>query len=539
MRCTLLLAALLGCSANQVAPPVDGGQVAPRCSGSVTCDGLLLRACRDGEVGEQIGDCESEGACSSGRCMSTTCMLAERDRSSFAAGCLFYTAEVDNVDSDADLATSFLVTNPGGASAMAVLQRRGTSEPWVAVAEASIAAGKSARLLAPPGFKIAGSGPRPAAALRVSSDRPVTVEQIESDDSDENALSSGGTLLLPIHVLGSHYLVMTYPQVETAAVAATGGGAGGAGRLIIVGTQAGTGVTIKASTSAVVGLSAPDAGFETTLGDGDVLQAWTDGDGVDLSGSEIVTTHPVAVFSGNIATTYGKTAPGIHSPDMAHEQMPPVYAWSLKYVAAALPPQAGVCDPLIGPPGTSVWRLLAANAHTNVRFMGPDGVPPVHEDLTMVAGQVLEVYATSDFVVTSSEPLLMTQGIDCEPSLSLAVSADQLLADVSFAVLPSFDQMVAIARVHSALVPSDHAHDVPVLLDGELVDDTLFSPAGGGYEVARVLLSPCLGEQVCTHRLVGSFGMTLRGMDVLASYALTAPAWMGCNDPFFDSSCVP
>jgi hypothetical protein len=157
----------------------------------------------------------------------------------------------------------------------------------------------------------------------------------------------------------------------------------------------------------------------------------------------------------------------------------------------------------------------------------------------MVAGQVLEVYATSDFVVTSSEVLLMTQGIDCEPSLSLAVSADKLLADVSFAVLPSFDQMVAIVRVHSTLVLSDHAHDVPVLLDGEPIDDALFSPAGGGYEVARVLLPPCLGEQVCTHRLVGSFGMTLRGMDVLASYALTAPAWEGCNDLLFDSSCVP
>ena len=54
----------------------------------------------------------------------------------------------------------------------------------------------------------------------------------------------------------------------------------------------------------------------------------------------------------------------------------------------------------------------------------------------MAAGEVLELIATGDFVVTSSEPLLMTQGIDCEPSLSLAISADKLLDDLTFAVLP-------------------------------------------------------------------------------------------------------
>ncbi len=434
------------------------------------------------------------------------------------------------------LPTSFLVTNPGLEPAVAVLQQPGAGGTWMPITQAPIAAGKSARLVVPAGLEVVPSGVRVGAALRVSSNQPVTVQQIQSDDSGENAQSSGGTMLLPVHVLGSHYLVMTYRQVDTAAVSGADS-AGGAGRMIIVGTQAGTGVIVRPSTSAVVGLPDGGAQAEFMIGDGDVFQAWTDGDGVDLSGSEIVTTHPVAVFSGNIATTYGKTAPGIHSADMAHEQMPPVYAWSLKYVAAALPPQAGVCDPLIGPPGTSVWRLLAANDLTDVEFTGPDGVPPVHENLRMSAGQVLEVYATGDFVVTASQALLMTQGIDCEPSLSLAISADQLLQDVSFAVLPSFDQMVAIARERSEPVPFELEQNEPVLLDGEPVDDALFAPAGGGYEVARVLLPTCL-ESVCTHRLVGRFGMTLRGMDVLASYALTAPAWMGCHDEY-DSSCIP
>ena len=75
-----------------------------------------------------------------------------------------------------------------------------------------------------------------------------------------------------------------------------------------------------------------------------------------------------------MTTTYGRTADDIHSPDMAHEQMPPVFAWSYKYVAAALPPQAGACDTLLGQPGASVWRLLAASdRHSHVDIVGPSG----------------------------------------------------------------------------------------------------------------------------------------------------------------------
>jgi hypothetical protein len=76
-----------------------------------------------------------------------------------------------------------------------------------------------------------------------------------------------------------------------------------------------------------------------------------------------------------------------------------------------------------------------------------------------------------------------------------------------------------------------------VTLDGTSLPGTMFSPAGNGYEVARLPL-PCLGsEQVCPHRLQGKFGMTMRGMDVLASYALTVPAWSGCHDSI-DLTCV-
>jgi len=522
----LSLAPLLACGDGGSAAPIDAGGTGAPCLGAQVCDGRVLRACTDGHVGERIKDCGSAGMCSLGRCTSSACATVEGDKNGFT-GCVFYTVEVNNVASDANAATSFLVTNPGGETADVKLERLG-GKTWTSAGTATIGAGEAARLSIA-SLQIEKSGGPWDGGLRLTATQPVTVAQIQSDDGNHDALSSGGTMLLPVQVLGRRHLVMAYPQKQTAAIAATPESTGGAGRLIVVGTQAGTEVILRvsANASAVVAGSLPslEPGEEYDhffLGEGEVFQVWSGGDDQDLSGTEIKTSQPVAVFSGNITTTYGLTGVDVQSPDMVHEQMPPTTQWSFKYVAAALPPQANTCDTLLGQPGASLWRIMAANDDTELKFISPDPSRPVHADTTMKAGEVIEVMAGVDFVVEATNwPVLMTQGIDCEPSLSLAISADKLMdgEDVTFSVLPAFDQMVAIARPQNE----------PVWLDRELIDDGWF-PAGGGYEVARVLLPTCPPSKLlCTHRLQGRFGMTLRGMDVLASYALTAPSWKGCT----------
>jgi hypothetical protein len=205
---------------------------------------------------------------------------------------------------------------------------------------------------------------------------------------------------------------------------------------------------------------------------------------------------------------------------MTHEQMPPVYAWSNSYVAAALPPQAGTCDTLLGP-GMSLWRLMVWSKQPFSRVdISVPGAPV--QTVTLGSGVVKELTMAGDFVVSSTEPLLLTQGIDCEPSLSLAVSAEKFIDDLTFAVLPSFDQVAAIVRKNRAVVT----------FDGAPIDDVNFKPVGGGIEVARWPIPTCPATaQVCTHRLQGRFGVTMRGMDIVASYALTPPAWNDdCND---------
>ncbi|HEY7373044.1 MAG TPA: IgGFc-binding protein [Polyangia bacterium] len=522
--------ALHGCGATGRTVSPDGGAGPQSCLGSQACDGLAVRDCRNGVLGTMIADCMEEGACSRGRCMTVECAAADRARNSIE-GCVFYTVEADNAASDTAAPTSFLVSNPGLEPATVKLEQLGAEGAWTSMAgqQATVAPAGAARLAIarPP---VVPSGVNPADGLRLVSDRPVTVAQIESDDTGESALSSGGTMLLPTHVLGSHYLVTAYPQVATTAAVSPVGAPDGAGRLLIVGTQPRTNVTLKPSASApmlVTGMPLAES-YSFVLGDGDVFQAWTGAELEDLTGTEISSDQPIAVFSGNIVTTYGRSAPGIHSPDMAHEQIPPIASWSFEYVAASLPPQDGTCDTLLGQAGASIWRLLTGGDQvTFVDFSLPDGAGPVPSSMTLGPGQAAEIVVPGDFFISASGPLLVTQGMDCEASLSLAISADQMLNDLTFATLPNFDEMVAVARKQGE----------EVMLDGTSLPVSMFSPAGNGYEVARLRLPCTTSERVCPHRLQGKFGMTMRGMDVLASYALTAPAWYGCHDSI-DLTCV-
>ena len=128
-----------------------------------------------------------------------------------------------------------------------------------------------------------------------------------------------------------------------------------------------------------------------TLGEGEVFQVWSGGDDQDLSGTEIKASKPVAVFSGNITTTYGRTGIGVHSPDMVHEQMPPTAHWSFKYVAAALPPQARTCDTLLGQEGAVAVADPGGERRHRGRVHEPDPGRPVHADMPMKAGEVIEM----------------------------------------------------------------------------------------------------------------------------------------------------
>jgi hypothetical protein len=442
-------------------------------------------------------------------------------------GCLFYTLQADNVTADENATTSFLVANPGDYAAnvmLEVAQPTSSGAGWTAMQEKRVSPGASVRLPVT-GGPVMGVGRSPRAALRISSDQPVTVVEIESDDVGSLSTSSGGTMVLPLQSLGGLYRAVTYPQNATGDVPATDGSRGGAARLIVIGTKDGTEVTFTPMgtvTNGPDGMTFPaGAPYAFTLDDGDVFQIYSGAEGEDLSGAVVsAKSSPVAVFSGNISTRYGSTVTGVNSADMAHEQMPPLQSWGKAWIAAAMTPQSSIgCTSFFGMDGASIWRVVSSQDGTDVTVARP-GVPSAVYRLD--AGAVQPIVAVGSFTVTSKNyPILVTQGIDCEPSLSLAVAVDattSFLKTLPLAVPPSFDLQLAIVRPSGAEVD----------IDKTAVSDGKFQPVGNGVDVAVIPLEACVptdGSGVCTHLIESKIGfaVSLRGMDVGSSFALTVP----------------
>jgi hypothetical protein len=483
-----------------------------------------VRACRDGRAAEIIQECAPAGACSVGRCTTMACAAGE-DRLSFL-GCTFYTLDLDNVDADDGVATSVLVTNPSQKVARVVLERR-VAGAWEITASTDVAPMRSARVVLPESH-LEGSGV--GSGTRITSDRPVSVVHVQSDGGGPGSVStsSGATMLLPLQVLGQRYRAIAYKEDPTPRLLASAakGSHGGAGQIVIVATADHTTVNVTPSATATIENPGADGGVSGSLmplppivlDEGEYAQLYGASDGSNLSGTAITADHPIAVFSGNVSTTYGVVATGISSPDLTHEQLLPTRAWGRRFVGVVLPPQAGVCDPLLTPVGSSKLALVADRDDTNVTIRyAPMTVVPKTE---LAAGAWVEETTPRNFTLTASGPVEVMQGMDCEPTMSSAVPTERLHRDLYFAVLPGFDTTIAIVRREGRAT----------YLDGARLEDSLFEPVGDGFDVLRVPLEECpASESVCTHHVQGEFGITMRGMDVLAAWSLTIPTWMPCD----------
>jgi len=522
----------------------------PSCEHAPTaCDGTAVRACvdvppGDGGVARQPGDvlelCDS--ACSLGRCTTTACAGAEGQDG--LRGCRFYGVQVDNIDEDDSRNLMLLLSNATSMEVNARVEARDADGTWDTLMTAVIApaAGTRIELNRP----VRDVGLTAAGAYRVETDGPVLAVQIVSDDAERKARSSGGTVLRPAQALGARYLALTYAGENSATVAATPGSRGGAGEITIVATTDDTVVQLELSAAAAVVagggvLDPPPALYESPpMNEGDVLQVFSTAPEGDLTGTVVTSQMPIAVFSGNVFTTYGYDLSGSNGGDLATEQLPPTASWGVEYVGARLSPQAG-CDPFFGT-GVGLWRVIAAEDDTRVTISPAVGVsvdgPNLPTDLkfTLNAAGVqsfwtrgdLKPPTPADFVATATGPILLAQWLDCEPGLSWGVDGRLSGGDFNFNLPPGFDPEVIVVRQAGQ----------GITLDGRPLADARFqfaSPAQR-YEVARLGaadLGPCDDAlDRCEHHLVGAaFGVTWRGMDVVCSFAVTAPPAATCALP--------
>jgi hypothetical protein len=517
--------------------PADHPAPPPHCFSALVCDGDRVRACDHGVMGQVVENCGAGETCSEARCTSTACASVERTES--ASGCLFYGALIDNIDHDDVLPSTVIVTNQTSDEATASLQMRDGGPSWRTIQSVHIPQSGADRFAIPRDKEPSGppGGVGPHRGFRIVSDRPLTAAFIESDDATEMALSTGGTMLLPHHALGNEYMVMTYPQQTLPTLSAAIGSREGASQVMVVATVDHTVVTVRltkgATLSAGGGIpaTAPGDSFTVPLNDGDTLQFFSRDEGTDLSGTMVNSDQPVAVLSGNIYTTYGLSAPGINSPDMALEQLLPVRSWSQIYVAARLGPQNNTCDTLFMG-GAALWLIAAALDDTRVTFEGPPGMVGLPAgEMILGRGEVRQIIVGTlgSFLIKGSKPIMAMQGMDCEATLSSGVSTEALWRELRFALPANFDHELMVVR----------RDDGPVRLDSNLISDSEFQPVGGRFQVARIPMPPCVGQpRNCLHTLEGTFGLTLRGMDVLCGYALTVPTWAHCS-PFTTPDCIP
>ena len=517
----------------------------PNCRNQRTiCDDKkAVHRCDGDAIGEVLEECDDE--CSIGRCTSLACAIAEEQNA--ARGCLFFGAQVDNVDEDDRRNLMLMLSNSEVVSAQVEVQVRDPAGSWIALATTTVPLQDSKLLEVT--RPVTTSGVSMGGGFRVVSDIPIMVAELVDDDADRLAHSSGGTALLPYQSLGSAHMVLAFPELGTDAVIGTLGSRQGAGAIALVAAVDHTNVRLRFTTGVDVGTGdrldpPPPEGYDVTLQAGDVFQAFSAHPGGDLTGTTIVSDGPLSVLVGNVFTTYGYPLAGAQGGDMTLEQLPPTVAWGEKVVGAWLAPPPD-CDPFFGP-DTGRWRLIAAQNDTVVTLSPAPGVmidPPVLT-MTLASGTAWDFTSrpmpppadaspgapgiAPDLVATSNRGgILLAQMLDCEPGLSFGIDTRTPITNgdrVDFVLPPSF--------VHELVVVRQTAKQTSLSFDNRPV--TQFTPTGDPtLEIARIHspeIARCAdvtGE--CAHQLVGNvLGLAWRGTDVVCGYSLSLPPTSVC-----------
>jgi hypothetical protein len=150
------------------------------------------------------------------------------------------------------------------------------------------------------------------------------------------------------------------------------------------------------------------------------------------------------------------------------------------------------------------------------------------------AGDVIEFYAggtaahPGDFLVDADKPIALANYMTGEANLLTSTLGDPAMVQLS-----PIEQYLPR---YILLVPSEWELDffvvtrpngAAVSIDGVAIDDTLFLPAGGGYEVARVLTTDGV------HSLESDVGfmVTVVGYDSADSYAYIGGTGTGVINP--------
>ncbi len=274
------------------------------------------------------------------------------------------------------------------------------------------------------------------------------------------------TYLFNSTALGTSYYALGYS-----------GGYGVGSQLSIVGTQAGTTVTITPSTTLSSGQAA-GVPFTVTLGAGQAVMY----NGSDISGTQITSSAPIAVFGGNSCAD----VPGTST--------------ACDHILTALPSTNNYTRDAIIPttfgtesPSSNIVRVLAATDGTVVSYNGT----PV---ATLNAGQYYEFRSGAGGELTASNPVEIAEyltgqsehsSVVGDPAESWIPGIDQWLNDYIFST-PVGSQAYETNFLDIAILTSGIGS---LLLNGSAVPLSDCSTlVGTSYDTCEIAISPGEGE---------------------------------------------
>ena len=539
--------------------------------GTRYCEGNNVMQCdQTGMSGTLVQGCETGTTCTGGQCVSP-CKIAEQRKSYI--GCDYWPTPTANTQLDPAFENDFAVAvhNPNDQPAQVVVTK-GSAQ----VATEQVGPGEIKTIKLPYDPTLKGSFDpttgfdwpavaRVQGAYHLVSSMPVTVYQFNplnyelpqactqhtdpstgAPEQPCHSYTNDASLLLPSHVLSTHYMVMARP---TFGVYVDYYGMGPQwdsrqftpGFFAVVAIQNGTTVTVhfSAYTMAGDGLQhySPGDTAQFQLDAGEVLQVLSDtpngscpgqeshddcnGQGVDcyycnagssydLTGTVIESTAPVAVFSGHVCdfVPYNYWA-----CDHLEEQMIPSEAWGKDYIVARTEPQSP------GTPEPNVIKIVSRENGNQITF----DPPSVHQPVTLNAGEYLVLQSGDNFRVTGTQPMMVAQFLVGQ---NYYTNDLQYWGDPAFALVVPFEQY---RSSYSFLTPATITYNyvnviapvgesgeniAGVTLDGQVLDFTAGRLAN--YGIARVNLS----SSGSAHSITGSqpFGIMVYGFARYTSY---------------------
>ncbi len=312
--------------------------------------------------------------------------------------------------------------------------------------------------------------------VHIVSDADITVYAL-----NQYRYTTDAFLVLPVDTLGVEYINVSYDPVYPS-------------QMLVTGVYDNTEVTITPSAPATG--HSEDEPFTISLNSG---QSYLIEGGQDLTGSIMSSTAPVSVQGAVKCAYIPRRTPAC---DHIVEMLPPVAALGKSFVTV----------PLASRKRGDAFRIVASENGTDVFING------VLKG-TIDRGEFYEEILTIRSEITTSGPVYLAQyslgqrydSVISDPFMMLIPPSEQFLDHYNFSTLTS---SVGFPNSFVNVVAPVSALD-SMLLDGELVDSTLFLPIGdSGYVGAQIPM------EEGSHNIVSSeaFGIYVYGFGSYDSY---------------------